>query len=326
MNEWDLIDKIKKSTDRDHGPAGSLLTGIGDDCAVFSIGGGLRGLITTDISIEGVHFDLRFSSPSDIGYKAMISNISDIAAMGGKALYAFISLGIPPHLDETCVLSLYKGFDEACSGLGMSIAGGDLSRAAELVINIAIYGEAASPLLRAGAKPGDTVYVTGTLGDSKAGLETIYNNDSDKKTYPVLVKKHLRPERRIDFIPGILKNYHPSAMIDISDGLLSDLRHICAASNTGFLLDAESIPRSEELQQFCRDKGLDTLDFALKSGEEYELLFTSAHAPGAIEAAENGIAVTSIGTITDSDYRIKKHERTEEIRIEGFEHFSNRGS
>ncbi len=327
MNEWDLIRAIKKAVLTDPPAGDRLILGIGDDCAAFDIGGGRAGLVTTDISVEKVHFDRAYCGDADIGYRAMASNISDIAAMGGTALFAFVSLGIPDGAGEDMVLALYRGMREAAAGLPLRVAGGDLSRCGETVISIAIYGEAARDKIvtRKGAARGDRIYVTGTLGGSLAGMELLAANRGGK--YPSLAAKHLRPDIRIGAVPEILERYRPTAMIDVSDGLLSDLRHVCEASNAGFLLEAGAIPVSPELAEYCGHAGRDPLRYALEGGEEYELLFTSpVDIEETVALPESGVAVTRIGRIEGSGYLLERGGRTEKAEIRGFQHFSAGGS
>jgi thiamine-monophosphate kinase len=314
-NEWDLIEKISAINKKNSST--SLIKGIGDDAAITRIDKNRYSLFTTDISIESIHFIIEKTTPENIGYKAMAGNISDISAMGGEAKFALISLGIPEYIDENFILSLYKGMNSVNEEI--QIIGGDISASKELIINISLYGEmTGKPVERGNARTGDTIYITGNLGSSKAGLEILSNNE-EETGYDGLINKHLKPQSIFPIIEFIMKEYCPNSMIDISDGLLSDLRHICEASKKGFILNDNKIPVSEELISYCKEKNKKISDYTYNSGEEYELLFTSNIKENII--VEKSIAITPIGTITESEYFISHGEKKEEIHITGYNHF-----
>ncbi|PKL35725.1 MAG: thiamine-phosphate kinase [Spirochaetae bacterium HGW-Spirochaetae-1] len=324
-SEWDLLDRITKQIRSglpEHLP--DLLTGIGDDCAVYRLGPDRFGLFSTDMSVESVHFITGKSSPEDIGYKAMTGNISDVSAMGGACRLALVALGVPPGTEEDYIASLYKGMTEAASMAGLAIAGGDISSSKELVISISIYGETAGydPVLRSGARPNDTIYITGSLGECRAGLDLLMNDDPAGMTaYRGLTEKHDRPPCRASIVEPLMKLFKPTAMIDISDGLLSDLGHIVKESGRGFLLKEELFPCTPLLRSYCAEKGLEPENIFLNSGEEYELLFTSAARPGEAAGEINGVAVTPIGTILDKEYFIEKQGAKIPVTLSGFDHF-----
>jgi thiamine-monophosphate kinase len=326
-SEWELLKNIKKLVDKKgSGKSSDLLESIGDDCAVFKINNNKLGLITTDISIESVHFKQGLISFNDIGYKAMMANISDITAMGGKPKFAFISLGIPKVLSEKDVLSIYDGLLEAGNSAGAIIAGGDTSKANEIILNIALYGETAKKNLvrRKGAKAGDLIYVSGSLGDSMAGLEILLSENKKLiKKYHSLINKHKRPTARFAVINEILKKFKPTSMIDISDGLLSDLRHICESNNAGFKLFEDTLPVSQELKEYSALSDKSCYEYALNSGEEYELLFTSSKEfPQGIII--KGIPVTPIGRIIDNGYYLIRNNKQIQISITGYDHFNKK--
>ncbi len=310
-------------------PAGEsgLLQPIGDDCAVLPLSGGRLGLLTTDISIESVHFKREYSPPGDIGYKAMMGNISDIASMGGRPLYALVSLALPPDEDEAYALALYDGLLEAASAAGVEVAGGDLSRSPLIVLNIALYGEVdeGGIVYRKGARPGDSIYVTGHLGASMAGLELLSSGGLTAGKYDVLVNRHRRPVARHDIVRDIVAQFSPTAMIDVSDGLLSDLRHICEAGSVGFNLFSERIPVTESLHRYAREQGKGYLDYALAGGEEYELLFTTQkQLASTMSLAINDISVTLVGEITREGFFIVDAGNRKEIAVKGYDHFKTR--
>ncbi|MDY6969123.1 MAG: thiamine-phosphate kinase [Spirochaetota bacterium] len=327
-SEWQLLDAIKDAVNRKGIKApDDLNISIGDDCAVFQIDSKICGLITTDISIQSIHFLRDLISLEDVGFKAMMGNISDITAMGGLSKFAFISLGIPEDMSEEDVLSIYDGLIDAANRTEAVIAGGDISKSRELLINISIYGEVAQSRLirRDGAKRGDVIYVTGSLGDSRAGLEIIHENDSDTiKPFPELVLKHIRPIARFDIVNEIINMFNPTSMIDISDGLLSDMRHITEASSVGFNIIEENLPISDELISYSLEmKTADTtLQYALNSGEEYELLFTSdKRLVESMSLNINSIPITPIGEIIDSGFYLTRNNQPNRISISGFDHF-----
>lgn len=323
-SEWDLLDQIRERIAvRGIAPPPDLVLGIGDDCAALALDRG-TGLYTADISVEGVHFRRDYSSMEDIGYKAMAGNVSDIAAMGGRARLALVSLGVPATATSDAVMELYDGMLKAAAPAGLVIAGGDLSLAPQWIVSIALWGTAASDAVvrRAGARPGDTIYATGTLGSSRAGLEDL--RAAAPTGHESLRERHRRPPVRIGLVPDIIDCFKPTAMIDISDGLLSDLRHLARASGTGFLVSPARIPVTADLRDWCQAMGCAFAEYVLSSGEEYELLFTSAlpaeRSPGSV----GGIPVTAIGIITDHGCLLETPEGSREAPLAGYDHFAKK--
>lgn len=317
-SEFGLIDKIRERVGKAGPPLPEeLIMGIGDDAAVYRIPGGRYGIFTADISIESVHFILGMSTLRDIGYKAMAGNISDVAAMGGRPRLAFISLGIPEGMEEEDVLSIYDGMMDAARPTGTVIAGGDTSRSGELIVSIALYGEAETlPVLRSTAREGDRIYLTGSTGRSLAGLEVLKSGDRNlADEYRDLVERHLRPPGRADLTETIMREYGPTSMTDISDGLLSDLGHICTQSGRGFLLERERIPVADALDRYCRGMKRDPWRYVLESGEEYELIFTSPL------AESRHREITRIGEITKEGFLLHTGEETVSINLKGYDHF-----
>jgi thiamine-monophosphate kinase len=314
-SELELLDSIRKKVNAAQ-KLPENIHGIGDDCAVYRISDGRFGLFSTDISIENVHFDLGYASLSDTGYRAMAANISDIYSMGGKPLLALVSIGIPSRLSENEISQLYDGMILCSQKYGVFIAGGDTSRSEKLVVNIAIYGEAASPVYRNGARPGNRIYLTGCTGLSGLGLEILRNN-TEINRYPASAEKHLRPEPRGDIINAVLEHYSPTAMIDISDGLLNDLGHICRESGAGFELFTDSLPVHDELKEYCRISGRKQEDYLLYSGEECELIFTS-------EKNISGIpGISYIGNITPGGHILVSGDSRTQVTVKGYDHFKN---
>lgn len=325
-SEWDIIAKIKDRVESKGAPKSKdLLMSIGDDCAVFRIGDGRFGLMSTDMFVENVHFRRDYSTPEEAGFKAMMANISDIAAMGGECRYALVSCGIPAGEDEEYVLRIYDGLTEAAKMAGVPIVGGDISRTVELTLSITVYGDTgpSGAVLRSTAKAGDYIYCTGHIGSSQGGLEVfMHGTSAEKAQWKSLVDRHVRPVARFNVACDIKGQFRPTSMIDISDGLLSDLRHIAEESGKGFLLYGDRLPVSEELRRYAATKGADPVEYALKSGEEYELLFTSELCIAeTVQMIINDIPVTLIGEITDGGYKIERHGKISDAGTAGYDHF-----
>jgi len=271
IGEFGLIDSIK-ATQRI--PDGIL--GIGDDCAVIPRGDGFDSLVTTDMLVEGHHFLLSDVSPYDLGWKSVAVNLSDIAAMGGNPIGTFLSIGLPKGLDSAWTDEFIRGYNEASGGC--PLLGGDTTSSDVLCINVAVLGECphGKALLRSGAKIGDTIYVSGPLGDSGAGLQVILQNLERDSIASSLVHRHYHPIARLDIGRQLIDTEGVNSAMDISDGIASDLLHICEASGVGAKVDVKSIPLSEGLISICDRYGWDAYKMAVSSGEDYELLFTSS--------------------------------------------------
>src|SRR3989338_1524882 len=242
LGEFGFIERIKRRVGRT-----SAICGIGDDAAVLPLPSKKCLLVTTDMFIEGVHFT-KLSPPIDVGHKAMAANISDIAAMGGTPKYAVVSLGVPASCSWQFAAALYRGMTKTAKKFHVDIVGGDTVHSGKITINITLTGEAQKNrvIYRAGARPGDHIFVTGPLGNSlKSG-------------------RHLKFVPRLREAQFLLKKFMPSSMIDISDGLAQDLGHILKASRVGAMIDEERIP--------CRPGA--GVNNALYDGEDFEFLFT----------------------------------------------------
>jgi thiamine-monophosphate kinase len=320
-SEWKLLGLIRERI-KDFGvlQPPDITAPLTDDCAVINTCIA-NALISTDISIENVHFRREWATPFEIGKKAMTGNISDILSMAGIPRFAFVSIGIPRNIDTEYVLSIYDGMLDACDAAGVYISGGDTSSSENIVISITIYGAArgCGPVYRNGAKPGDGIFVTGRPGSSLAGLELLKSGDQDK--YPSLTRRHLNPPCRIGLIDLIVNKYAPSAMIDISDGMLSDLGHVAEASKTGYIIELDKLTVEPELLFFCEMTGRTAADYCLASGEEYELLFTSNHALD--DSFFDGIPITRIGEITRNGRLLKRGGLIVEKDLHGFDHFKD---
>ncbi|MBI5181568.1 MAG: thiamine-phosphate kinase [Nitrospirae bacterium] len=277
----------------------SVLIGIGDDAAAVRVSKGKMLLATTDLLTEGIHFDLRYTSFFQLGAKALLVNISDIAAMGGIPKYALIAIAVPDNIKVEELNELYRGINKTASSYNVSIIGGDTSGSKNgLTINITLLGEAkqGNIVRRGGAKIGDKIFVTGTLGDSSAGLELLKKG----KRIGFLINRHLRPIPRLKEACFIAQNRLATSMIDISDGLSTDLNHICRMSRVGAVIYEEKIPVSAGLRNICLKKH--PLHYALSGGEDYELLFT-VNEKNVIKIysaiSKNKISATMVGEITE---------------------------
>jgi len=251
--------------------------GIGDDCAVIPQRDGQETLVTTDMLVEGSHFLLEDIDPYSLGWKSAAVNLSDIAGMGGKPIGTFLSLALPKGLTDSFLEEFFRGYKELSDKFCCPLLGGDTTASPDrLCINVTVLGtcEAGRSRKRSAAQPGDLVCVTGPLGDSAAGLKVILDKVEQKNEEAVLRERHYRPMPRIE--EGLKLSATPgvNAMMDISDGIGSDLRHILEESGTGARVDVRSLPLSAELRTVCARRGWDAVALAAGGGEDYELLFT----------------------------------------------------
>ena len=279
-------------------PPADLIAGIGDDAAAWRVGDAVL-LATTDTLVEGVHFLREFAPWADVGWKALAVNVSDIAAMGGEPLFALVTLALPPETDVAVPDDLYAGLMECATEYGVTIAGGDIVRASEISITIALIGRAQTqdgePLLmrRDAAKAGDLVAVTGSLGDSAAGLWRLRKGATAEDP---LVRAHLRPLARLAEAQEAARMGVVCA-IDVSDGLLQDLGHICERSGLGADVNEDSIPLSDDLRAAYPE---DALALATSGGEDYELLITGGQETVERVAEALSTKLTVIGSMTEA--------------------------
>jgi thiamine-monophosphate kinase len=275
IGEFDLIRRIKKNAESACLIDPSVLLGIGDDAAAILPSPGNVLLVTTDILLERTHFDLAYASFFCIGYKALSVNLSDIAAMGGTPRFYLVSLGLTGKESLRDIDSIYCGMKASGEETGIHLIGGNTAYSqAGLFISITLLGEVPKEeiVTRSGARVGDSIYVTGTLGDSSAGLETLKKR-MRKGSFRALPFKHLMPKARWREGRLLAKHQIPSAMIDLSDGLSSDLAHVTNQSGVGAHLVCKDIPLSATLKRYAKSVGSNPYDYALHGGEEYELLF-----------------------------------------------------
>ncbi len=286
VGEFGLIERMQQilGTPSDD----DVILGISDDAAVYRIDEDRVHLVATDALIEGVHFDRLFMPMEHLGFKSMAVNISDIIAMNGLPRYATISVGIPNTYSIENVEGFYRGVKRACDAYDVTILGGDTTAARHLSISVTVIGEALLPevVFRRGARTGDLICVTGDLGGAYAGLRVLLeerrkmrdkgeNYVPDLGQYQYVIERQLTPKPRIDVIRSWQDTrFRPSSLIDISDGLASEIHHICTQSRCGALVHSAAIPIAFETRDAADDFEEDVDTFALFGGEDYELLFT----------------------------------------------------
>jgi thiamine-monophosphate kinase len=295
----------------------AVATGIGDDCAVLRVPPGHELLVTTDLTIEKVHFRRDWHRPELVGRRCLVRGLSDIAAMGGEPRAVFLSLAVPSGLPQKWLDRFLKGLLELAEEFRVPLAGGDTAESAAgggIQADIVVVGSApkGKAVLRSGAKPGERIYVTGELGGSAAALARLV----EAKPVGAEYLRHFRPEARVAVGLWLRRRGAASAMIDVSDGLSTDLEHICQESHVGAEIEAEAIPRA----QVGWGKKRVALDLALHGGDDYELLFTSA---AAVPAKVAGVRVTRIGRTTRSAGMrlIAPDGKWQPLEAEGWEHF-----
>ncbi|MBT8363799.1 MAG: thiamine-phosphate kinase [Deltaproteobacteria bacterium] len=256
----------------------SIIKAIGDDAAAFTTDPAQISLITTDLLVERIHFLRNSISGFDLGYKSLAVNLSDIAAMGGTAREAFVSIAIPEDSPLDYLEAIYDGIKDLATKFNVNILGGDTtSSKVDLIINVVIHGTVAREemLCRDAARPGDLIFSTGYLGDSKAGLHLILNNiPAESDELRNLLRAHLRPAPHLREGRFLAQQPAVKAAIDTSDGLSSDLGHIAEESGVGAILYSDKIPVSGDLKSFCEQFNFDPVEYALAGGEDYTLLCT----------------------------------------------------
>jgi thiamine-monophosphate kinase len=311
LGEFGLIARIRARVARRS--AGAVL-GIGDDAAILSAPQDSRWLATTDMLLEGVHFQRCWESPRALGRKALAVNVSDIAAMGGRPLYALLGLGIPPSGVSLLELeAVVEGLEEEAERWGVTIVGGDTCGSASgLVVSVTLLGTPVGPpILRSGARPGEGLWVTGLLGGSAAGLLALERGFRPDRPWPVdlprpawigvselaairsAIDAHLTPEPRL--AAGQALAGYASAMLDLSDGVASDVRHLCMESGIRARVWADRVPIHPGAEVLGRLLGRTPLELALQGGEDYELLFAAGTDPLPALAGLAGLPVSRIG-------------------------------
>ena len=324
LPERALIAEIRRQArhlpDRGHSAGGlHIVRGIGDDCAVLRSVPGREILVTTDFTLEGVHFRRKWHSPDSVGHRCLARGLSDIAAMGGKPEAIFLSLALPPELPQSWVRNFIAGLHRLARKHGATLAGGDTAQSPNgILADIIVLGSvpAGKAILRSGAKAGDRIFVTGELGGSAAAVRAMYkrpNTRPDKKAF----RRHFYPEPRVEVGSVLREKKFASAMIDTSDGLSTDVLHICQESGVGAEIYADRIPRA----RVGSPRSEVSLDLALHGGEDYELLFT-VPARKKLPSILGGIKLSEIGRITArKDVVLISKGVATPLEPRGWEHF-----
>jgi len=326
LAEHDLIAAIRA---RVPAAPGWLAVGIGDDAAVARPERGALEILTTDAIVESIHFDRRLSAPADIGWKALAVNLSDVAAMGGTPRLALLSLGIPEGVSRSEIDELLDGFLALAAEAGVTLAGGNITRSpGPLFVDVTVTGYARPRhvLTRSGGRPGDELYVTGTVGAAAAGLGWWQAGGSAAiDGIDACVARHRRPEPRVRIGALLGRNRAASACMDLSDGLADAVRQIAAASGTGADVDAALLPVHDAARTWFVRTGADPAIAAATGGDDYELLFTvPRRARGRLATVirqARGVAVTRIGTLTREPAVVMRSGDRVEPLPPGFVHF-----
>ena len=311
MNEFDIIRSLSEKLPS---PPPEIVVAVGDDCAVLRLGEVLW-VAAADMLIEGRHFK-EWASPEDVGYKAVAVNVSDVAAMGGVPRFVLASGGA---MEAETTLRCMEGVLRACEDFGVYPLGGDTTGADLLTVNVSILGQLAhAPVLRSGARPGDLLAVTGELGASVAGLLALENGDTGQER---LVKKHLRPEPRVGSGRAAAQ-LGAHAMIDLSDGPASDVRHLCELSRAGCRVDLGLLPVAGDTREYLHSSGWDPEILAATGGEDYELLIAASEEVVEALVAESETPATVIGEITEEEVLfVRDGEQVE--NLSGWDHFAD---
>ena len=297
-----------------------ILIGIGDDAALVRAPRSL--LMTTDILVEDQDFRRAVHPPRLLGRKALNVNLSDIAAMGGRPLHALVGMAAPGDLEESWLRQFMAGFRSAAREAKVALVGGDLSQADKVMISVTVTGEAKSPVTRSGARVGDWIFVSGTLGDAAQGFRLLEKGGLQGKSRGAgpLLRAFLDPTPRLELGALLARRKLASAMIDISDGLSVDLAHICEESGVGAEIESSRIPLSAALKQFSTDP----LVMAMNGGEDFELLFTvRPDKLAAVRKLALRFKLTMIGRVTTGKkvFLVGSDKKKTPLRPEGFDHF-----
>lgn len=334
LGEFGLIEHLTRGFEPKND---STMLGVGDDCAIIDHGGDKCTLITTDLLLEGIHFDLTYVPLQHLGYKAVVVNVSDVVAMNGTPRQITVSLGISKRFTLEHIEQLYAGIRAACVDYGVDLVGGDTSASVTgLLISITCLGEANKDNIvrRSGAHDTDIICVSGDLGAAYMGLQLlereraasqgINNFQPDFAGREYLLQRQLKPEARTDVLAELQQlNIHPTAMMDVSDGLSSELLHICKASNVGCRVYEDRIPIDFQTAAMAEELNMNLVTAAMNGGEDYELLFTvplTEH-----EKVEQMKTARMIGYITKPDlgsYMLTRDDTEIEIRAQGWNAFT----
>ena len=321
-DEFDFIKKVQPATLHHSG-----LIGIGDDAAIFSVDARFEQIVCVDTMVEDKHFLPTTMSPFHIGYKSLVANISDIAAMGGIPQYYLVSISIPSNWKESELLEIYDGLKKAGDEHKMDLIGGDTtSTNSKLVISVTAIGkvEAGRRLLRSNAEEGDVIFVSGTLGDAAGGLDVLLEGNKEIQAHnSYLISRHQTPTPRVT-LGRILSQFNRVSLNDVSDGLVSELKEISNASNVSMVIDSETIPYSDALLDYNKEKAL---KWALTGGEDFELVGTISNEHweqlSSICEKEN-IPLSKIGYVQGGKGKVyirSNNGALEEVKNSGYNHF-----
>jgi len=334
LGEFGLIERVEKQFPVQNSTSAK---GIGDDAAMISIGSEYL-LVTTDMLLEGIHFDLAYMPLQHLGYKAVVANVSDIAAMNGKPEQITIGLGISNRFSLEAIDTLYAGIKAACEDYKVDLVGGDTSSSKSgLIISITALGrvDKGKETLRSNAKNNDIICVTGDLGAAYLGLQVLEREKQeflinpemqpDLEKYEYLVGRQLKPDARMDIVHELAdRKVVPTAMIDISDGLASELLHISKSSGVGIKIFEDKVPIDSLTYETAIEFMIDPITCALNGGEDYELLFTID--PKDYEKLKNHPDIHFIGHIHSDPTQnvlVTKQETLEPLKAQGWNHLSN---
>lgn len=333
MDEFEFIARVRAQAES-RGARSDLVRGIGDDAAVLKQFSGADTIVSTDLLIEDVDFRRDTAPPRLLGHKSLAVSLSDIAAMGARPRWSLCSVGVPEEVWESSfVTEFYEGYFALADRYDVKLIGGDVSRTSEkIVIDSILLGECQqeSAIFRTGAKFGDRLFVTGSLGSASAGLRLLDRGARITKatdghewlSIESLLLRQLAPEPRVGWGLVLGQEGLATAMIDLSDGLSSDLHHLCEESKVGALVRSASLPVDDQVTELCGRRALDPLMLALHGGEDFELLFTvSPNNLARLPRKVDGITVTEIGEITPDGIRLSEGTRVWDLEPEGWKHF-----
>ena len=357
MNEFEFIRQLREQTSA-RKISTRIVAGIADDAAVFHQSPDRDLVISTDLLVEGVDFLRAATPPHLLGHKALAVSLSDIAAMGARPLWALVSIGLPQSIWASDFKDqFFAGYFALADRFGVTLTGGDISQSQQIVIDSILIGEvsAGHAVLRSSAHPGDQIFVTGSLGGAAAGLKLIelgarVSTDggrqeadgrrqqvsapgavaigssltSDDEAIQTLLLRQLAPEPRVGWGIVLGEEHLATSMIDISDGLSSDLHHLCTESNVGAMIDARKLSVDENVKYLCGRRALDPLALALNGGEDFELLFTVS--PGNLSRLPkrvDGVSISQIGEVTEGGaVRLREKNCEWDLEAKGFTHFN----
>lgn len=346
MDEFDFIERLRQeASSRKHSPR--IINGIGDDGSVIRQSANRDLIVTTDLLVEEIDFYANATPARLLGHKALAVSLSDIAAMGARPRWSFLSFGLPRERWETDFKNEFmEGYFALADHFGVTLAGGDVSESTMgIVIDSIVLGEVdtGAAITRSGARSGDQIYITGNLGGAAAGLKLIElgaqvsearpvgtatdsSDRSDEDAVQSLILRQICPQPRAGWGIVLGEQRLATSMIDLSDGLSSDLHHLCKESNVGAVIDAAAIPLDQDVKRLCGRRALDPLALALHGGEDFELLFTVA--PENISRLPknvDGVPISRIGEVTNApgSIRLLEQNREWDLRPGGYQHFAD---